>query len=94
MIRAVAKAERNRAYYAANRDRLVAQARKRREEKSEEIRARDRERYAANPERKKSQSAASAKRCASRKYEYNKRWRVENPIKASETRRAYMATQR
>lgn len=93
-MRAMTKAERNRAYYAANRDRLVTNARKRREENGEEIRARDRERYSSNSERKKSQSAASAKRCARRKYEYNKRWRAENPIKASETRRAYMATQR
>ena len=93
-MKAMTKTDANRAYYAANRERLVEQARQRRKERSEEIRARDRARYAANPERKKAQSAASAKRCADRKREYNKRWRAENPSKARETRRVYMAIRR
>lgn len=83
--------EYNQRYYAKKREALVQYARDYRASNGEEVRAVSRERYAANPSKKKAQSSASGKRCNERRRAYNKQWRKDNPEKAAATRSKYMA---
>lgn len=87
-------AEYNKRYYEKHKERLVAYAKDYRANNVEKVRERDRERYAKNPEKRKMQHAASAKRCAKRKYEYNKAWRTKNCDRARATRLAYSKRKR